>query len=72
MSKWKLLLGDVDLNRDLVLLLSVGGLFTLATALSSTFVNVYLWKQSNDYLPIATYQFSIAFFQALTFIIAGR
>ncbi|UPM55665.1 MFS transporter [Gottfriedia acidiceleris] len=72
MSKWKFLIGDVDLNKDLILLLSVGGLFTLATALSSTFVNVYLWKQSNNYLPIASYQFSIAFFQALTFVIAGR
>ncbi|WP_088041741.1 MFS transporter [Bacillus sp. EAC] len=72
MSRWKFLIGDVVVNRDLVLLLTVGGLFSLATALSNTFVNVYLWKQSNDYLPIASYQFSIAFFQALTFIIAGR
>ncbi len=72
MSKLKFLIGDVKVNRDLILLLSVGGLFSLATALSNTFVNVYLWKQSNDYLPIASYQFSIAFFQALTFIIAGR
>lgn len=72
MSKLKFLIGDVKVNKDLILLLSVGGLFSLATALSNTFVNVYLWKQSNDYLPIASYQFSIAFFQALTFIIAGR
>lgn len=72
MSRWKFLIGDVKVNKDLILLLSVGGLFSLATALSSTFVNVYLWKQTKDYVPIASYQFAIAFFQALTFLIAGR
>lgn len=72
MSRWKFLLGDVDLNKDIILLLIVGGLFNLAVALSNTFVNVYLWKQSNDYLPIAFYQISISIFQATTFVIAGR
>lgn len=35
-----------------VLLLAVHGLFAAANALSGTFVNVYLWKVSNDFILI--------------------
>ena len=60
-------------ERDLILLLAVGGLFSLSTALSNTFVNVFLWKQSNgEFLLIAIYNLASVMLQLLTFIVAGR
>src|SRR5699024_4086323 len=59
-------------QKDLILLLIIGGLYALAIFLSNTFVNVYLWRQSNDYLTISFYNFAIFIFQPATFIIAGR
>jgi len=38
-----------SLNRDLLLLLLIGGLYSLGIFLSNTFVNVYLWRQTNDF-----------------------
>jgi YQGE family putative transporter len=70
--KWKYIIGEIDLNRDLLLLLSIGTLYSLATALANTFVNVYLWKQSHNYMPIALYQISISILQAITFILVGK
>ena len=32
-------------NKELYILLLVGALYSLSTALSNTFVNIYLWKQ---------------------------
>jgi MFS transporter, YQGE family, putative transporter len=54
------------------LLLWVNTLFLMAEALSGTFVNVYLWKEKNDYGMIAWY--NIAFFLAMqvTFMFAGK
>ncbi|GAA3321836.1 hypothetical protein GCM10020331_039330 [Ectobacillus funiculus] len=49
MMKTKHLIGDVEINRDLVLLLTIGGLYTLAISLSNTFVNIYIWKQTKDF-----------------------
>ncbi|MEB1807621.1 MAG: MFS transporter [Bacillaceae bacterium] len=66
------LVGDVEVNRDLVLLLTIGGLYALSIALSNTFVNVYLWKQSGEFLDIALYNLSSVVMQPITFIIAGR
>lgn len=60
-----------DINRDLLLLLFIGGLYSLGLFLSNTFVNVYLWKQSGDYMTIGIYNLAIYLFQALTFVIAG-
>ncbi|EJT22670.1 hypothetical protein B353_01320 [Bacillus anthracis str. UR-1] len=51
--KWKHIIGDVEVNRDLVLLLLIGGLYTLAISLSNTFVNIYLWKQTQNYVNLA-------------------
>src|SRR5699024_4397928 len=65
-------LGHNDISKDLILLLSIGGLYSLGIFLSNTFVNVYLWRQSNDFLTIATYNFAIFLFQGITFIIAGK
>jgi YQGE family putative transporter len=66
------LLGDVELTKDLSLLLIIGGLYSLSIALSNTFVNIYLWKQTGKYSDIALYNLSIVVLQLLTFILAGR
>lgn len=59
-------------KKDLRLLLLIGGLYSLSIALSNTFVNVYLWKQSGEFLDIGIYNLAIVLFQPLTFIVAGR
>lgn len=59
-------------DRDLMLLLVIGGLYSLGIFLSNTFVNVYLWRQTNDYLTIATYNLAIFILQPITFIAAGK
>ncbi|MDE3839610.1 MFS transporter [Bacillus methanolicus] len=71
MSKLKLLIGDVELNRDLTLLLLIGGLYSLSISLSNTFVNIYLWKQSGQFSDIGLYNLAIVVLQPITFIIAG-
>lgn len=65
-------LTGVDVNRDLIFLLSIGGLYSLGIFLSNTFVNIYLWKQSGDYVTIAVYNLAVYIFQPLMFIVAGR
>ncbi|MDN3018541.1 MFS transporter [Paenibacillus sp. BSR1-1] len=72
MAKRFKLLGDVELTKDLSLLLIIGGLYSLSVALSNTFVNIYLWKQTGKYSDIALYNLSIVVLQPLTFILAGR
>ncbi|WP_188453647.1 MFS transporter [Virgibacillus oceani] len=64
--------GKVDITRDLVFLLVIGGLYSLGIFLSNTFVNIYLWKQSGDYITIAMYNLGIFLFQPVTFILAGK
>ena len=72
MSKVRKLIGDVDLTKDLSLLLVIGGLYSLSIALSNTFVNIYLWKQSENFLDLGLYNLSVAVVEPLTFILAGR
>lgn len=72
MSKVKNLLGDVELTKDLFLLLIIGGLYSLSVALSNTFVNIYLWKQSGEYWDLGMYNLAVVVLQPLTFILAGR
>lgn len=72
MSKVNKLLGDIELTKDLALLLIIGGLYSLSIALSNTFVNIYLWKQSGELSDLAMYNLSIVVAQPLTFILAGR
>ncbi|MDQ0156373.1 MFS transporter [Robertmurraya andreesenii] len=72
MSKVKNLLGDVELTKDLSLLLIIGGLYSLSVALSNTFVNIYLWKQSGKYWDLGMYNLAVVVLQPLTFILAGR
>ncbi len=72
MAAFKKLIGDVEVNKDLMLLLIIGGLYSLSIALSNTFVNVYLWKQSGEFSDLGFYNLAIVVFQPLTFILAGR
>ncbi|MGM0921156.1 MAG: MFS transporter [Bacillota bacterium] len=72
MSKLQKLFGDVEVNKELILLLIIGGLYSLGIALSNAFVNVYLWKQSGSFLDLGIYNLSIAIMQPVTFVIAGR
>lgn len=69
---FKTVIKNTDINRDLIFLLIIGGLYSLGIFLSNTFVNVYLWKQAGDYITIAVYNLAIFIFQPLTFILAGR
>jgi YQGE family putative transporter len=72
MMKTKHLIGDVEINRDLVLLLTIGGLYTLAISLSNTFVNIYIWKQTKDFLNIGLYNLAVVIAQPITFACAGK
>ncbi|WP_409270666.1 MFS transporter [Neobacillus sp. SCS-31] len=66
------ILGELSITRDLALLLALGGLYSLSVALSNSFVNIYLWKQSGNFTEIGLYNLSIVVLQPLTFILAGR
>ncbi len=73
MSKFKKhLIGNVQLTKDLILLLSIGGLYSLSVALSNTFVNIYLWKQTGELNDIGLYNLAVTVAQPFTFILAGR
>ncbi|WP_062104678.1 MFS transporter [Bacillus niameyensis] len=72
MLKFKKLYDGIDVTKDLVLLLSIGGLYSLSISLSNTFVNVYLWKQSQSFTDLAIFNLAIVILQPLTFILAGR
>ncbi|WP_047984124.1 MFS transporter [Ornithinibacillus californiensis] len=66
-------IGKTEINRDLILLLVIGGLYSLGIYLSNTFVNIYLWKQAEgNYFTIAFYNLAIFVLQPLTFIMAGK
>lgn len=66
------IMGDIDrLDREAWLLLLVSGLFATATALSNSFVNVYLWKIKQDWQLISWFNFMHYLVGAITFIIAG-
>ncbi len=44
----------------------------MGIALSNTFVNVYLWKQSGKFIDLAIYNLSVVTMQPVTFLLAGR
>ncbi|WP_240468750.1 MFS transporter [Gracilibacillus sp. YIM 98692] len=62
----------IPISKDLKLLLTIGGLYALATFLSNTFVNIFLWKQSGEYVNIAVYNLFIYILQPIAFFIAGK
>ncbi len=68
----KKMIGEVELTKDLLLLLCIGGLYSLSIALSNTFVNVFLWKQSGEFSDLGIYNLTVVILQPLTFIMAGR
>ncbi|WP_347549595.1 MFS transporter [Pseudalkalibacillus hwajinpoensis] len=72
MKVLKHMIGEIEVTKDLLLLLSIGGLYALSIALSNTFVNVYLWKQSGEFADIGIYNLSAVISQPLTFILAGK
>ncbi|AGK54931.1 MFS transporter [Bacillus sp. 1NLA3E] len=69
---FKKLIGEIELTRDFKFLLLIGGLYSLSTALSNTFVNIYLWKQSGQFSDIGLYNLAVVVLQPITFILAGR
>ncbi|MBN3556142.1 MFS transporter [Fictibacillus nanhaiensis] len=71
MMRIKKIMDTDQYPKDLYLLLFVGGLFTLSTALSNTFVNIFLWKQSGKITDIACYNLSIVVMQPIAFYFAG-
>ena len=72
MKNLRKIIGDVEPTKDLLFLLLIGGLYSLSVALSNTFVNIYLWKQSGEFADLGLYNLSVVVFQPLTFILAGR
>jgi len=67
--KWN---NQVVITKDLIYLLLIGGLYSLSVSLSNTFVNVFLWRQTNDFFLIGLYNLTIVIIQPITFIFAGR
>lgn len=59
------------LSKKAKILLLISALFTLAIGLSNVFVNIFLWKKSNDFVLIAKYNLMHYFFVPITFIFAG-
>nr|WP_245308176.1 MFS transporter [Halalkalibacter urbisdiaboli] len=68
----KKVIGDIEVTRDLKLLLIIGGLYALSIALSNTFVNVYLWKQSGEFVDLALYNLASVVLQPFAFLLAGK
>ncbi|MGI6706810.1 MAG: MFS transporter [Clostridia bacterium] len=62
----------LKLNKNAKVLLLIGGLFTIANALSGTFVNIYLWKSRQDFVRIGLFNFYQFLFIPIAFIIGGR
>ena len=65
-------LQDRSVERQIRLLLLIQGMFAAATALSGTFVHVYLWKVSNDYAMIGWFTLANQISMGLTFWVAGK
>lgn len=66
------ILGPIEVTKSLKLLICIGGLYSLSIALSNTFVNVFLWKQSNQMIDIGLYNLAIVAIQPFAFIAAGK
>src|SRR5699024_9860290 len=59
-------------QKDLILLLIIDGLYALGIFLSYSFVNVYLWRQTNEYLTFVFYNFAIFIVQPLIYLVLGK
>ncbi|PAD22224.1 MFS transporter [Terribacillus saccharophilus] len=58
-------------RKELHVLLIIGALYSLGIFLSNTFVNIYLWKQTNDLINIAMYNLAIYVAQTILFTLSG-
>ncbi|MEC0304136.1 MFS transporter, partial [Terribacillus saccharophilus] len=58
-------------KKELHVLLIIGALYSLGIFLSNTFVNIYLWKQTNDLINIAMYNLAIYVAQTILFTLSG-
>jgi YQGE family putative transporter len=67
-----LLAGRKQLDREAWLLLLISGLFAASTALSNTFVNVYLWKINSRFALIGWFNLVSYVAMAAAFVVAGR
>lgn len=63
---------DIPITKDLILLLIIGGLYSLSINLSNTFVNVFLWKQSQSFSKLAIFNLAMTIAQIITFVLAGN
>jgi YQGE family putative transporter len=61
----------MGLGRQGVLLLVIHTLFAVAGALSTTFVNIFLWKVSNDYALIGWFNLFVFLSSGVTFFLMG-
>ena len=66
------LAGRKQLDREAWLLLLISGLFAASTALSNTFVNVYLWKINGRFALIGWFNLISYVAMAAAFVVAGR
>ncbi|GAB7387688.1 MFS transporter [Bacillaceae bacterium] len=60
------------LDSQAKLLLAMNALFLVSTALSNTFVNIYLWKLKQDYVMIGIFNLFYAIAMPLAFWLAGH
>jgi YQGE family putative transporter len=60
------------LDRQTWLLLVVNGLFITASALSGTYLSVYIWKASKDFIMLGWFTLIVHVTMAITFWIAGN
>jgi YQGE family putative transporter len=64
--------GSGRLDIQTLLLLVVNGLFITANALSGTFLIIYIWKASHNFMLLGWFTLLTSVFMALTFWIAGN
>ena len=64
-------ISKIKSNKELYILILIGGLYSLSTALSNTFVNVYLWKQNEALMDLGIYNLAVVLLQGAAFLFAG-
>ena len=57
--------------KEAKVLLVISALFTFAIGLSNIFVNVFFWKQTNEFVVIAIYHLTHYVATPITFVLAG-
>lgn len=57
--------------KNAKILLMVSALYTLAMGLSNIFINVFFWRETNNFIVVATYNLIIHIVTPLVFILAG-